>query len=216
MKNNYNDYVFKNGKPIYQFDEMYKNCDDPWNIGKKITESIDYKLITAIIEKYKMKIEKNRPDILEIGSGKGDFSKILSDLGRVTGVEISPTAINYAIEMNSKTDAEFICADITKPDFHLDKKYDFIIFFRVIWYLIDNLDICLNNLYNSMTDKGIGIFDINFYKGEYYGKSVISNTIDYINFLEKYFTILEHFEHFDMEMFNDYSIIICQKNVKND
>lgn len=188
---------------------MYKNCKDPWNISKMIKKNIDYDLIIAIIKHYSKRNNISMPQILEIGSGKGYFSKKLSDVGKVTGIEISKTAMEFARQYAK--DAEFICSDIR--EIKLKAKFDFIIFFRCIWYIIDDIEKCLINIRKCMKKSTIGIFEINFYKEEYYGKKIISSKQDFLNILRKNFNIIESIDYYsDTDNFLNYSIIICSKN----
>ncbi len=121
MKNNYNDYVFKNNKPVYDFEGMYKNCDDPWNIGKGIDENFSYLLILSLIQNYKTKFKNDNPDILELGSGKGYFSEKLMKLGKLTGYDISQTAVDYA--QQKFPEAKFYCRDIKSDFIEIDKNF---------------------------------------------------------------------------------------------
>jgi len=214
MTENYQDYVFKDNKPVYKFEEMYRNCEDPWNIKKSIDKSIDYELILAYIRNYKNKFQKEKIDILEIGCGKGHFSKKLINFGKVCGIDISPTAIEYA--KNNNPDAEFYCIDIKSNNFKLLKKFDFVIFYRVIWYVIDYLNICLKNINSVLKPDAQMIFDINFYQGNYYGKNIISSKNDFVKILKKYFSIIESIDHYNEQTnFNDFSFIICSPQISN-
>jgi len=210
MDNNYKDYVFMDNKPVLKFEEMYKNCDDPWNISKEINQLPDYEFVLSFIRSYKIKEIKNEPQILEIGSGKGIFSEKIAELGCLDGFEISQTAVSYARKKHPEIN--FNCIDIKSEALDLKKKYDIIIFFRIIWYVIDHIDICMKNICNLLSLNGIVIFDINFYQGDYYGKNIISNKKDFMNILKKYFSIIESIDHYSDESdFNDFSIIVCKK-----
>ena len=66
---------------------------------------------------------------LVIGSGLGDDAKYLHDLGfRVTGFDISPTAIEWAKRLHADTDIRFEVADLFDPPAEWIKNgFDFVL-----------------------------------------------------------------------------------------
>lgn len=68
--------------------------------------------------------------VLELGSGAGDVSLRVAQRGyEVTGVEISPTAVEWAKEKFDDLGlaAEFICNSVTDKSILADRSYDLII-----------------------------------------------------------------------------------------
>jgi len=65
-KNNYHDYVIRDGKFIRDFDQMYKNCDDPWNQDTNIHISDFY-----VLDLTKSIFGPQHIKIMDIGFGKG-------------------------------------------------------------------------------------------------------------------------------------------------
>ena len=71
--NDYHDYVFKNGKLIGEFEQMYqKSKDIPWH-QDKAADSLDYKITLAISSAI-----SPFDEICEIGCGLGYFLEALS------------------------------------------------------------------------------------------------------------------------------------------
>lgn len=58
----YHDYVIKDGVFVGQFEEMYKNCDDPWEQKKSIVQFHKMACLASV--------ESIKPSrVLEIGCG---------------------------------------------------------------------------------------------------------------------------------------------------
>lgn len=65
---------------------------------------------------------------LVVGCGLGDDAKYLHDLGfRVTGFDISPTAIEWAKKLYGETDIAFEAADLFEPVRDWLKAFDFVL-----------------------------------------------------------------------------------------
>lgn len=68
--------------------------------------------------------------VLEFGSGAGDVTLKVAERGyNVTGVEISPTAVEWSVEKSKDRGikAEFICNSVADRTMLIDRKYDLII-----------------------------------------------------------------------------------------
>lgn len=111
------------------------------------------------IERLKKHLENCEGNLLEIGCGTGDVSRLFYDLGfQVTGVEISETAVSWAKEKSvSKGDnIIFIASDICNG-FQWEKGgYDVVIDGNCMHCILgeDRVGL-LNNIKNSLKDGGI-------------------------------------------------------------
>jgi SAM-dependent methyltransferase len=68
-------------------------------------------------------------DVLELGCGEGHYARLLAEKGySVTGVDISPTAIEWAKEKNIETGhhVRYLVVDLTKPDVLPGETFDLI------------------------------------------------------------------------------------------
>ena len=66
-------------------------------------------------------IIKRDMNVLDLGCGTGITTKYIAELGaKVTGIDISPTLIEFAKENSNHENIEYLIHDIT--DFNLDKK----------------------------------------------------------------------------------------------
>lgn len=129
----YQDYVIKDGKFVGEFEEMYRDYDDPWEQSTREDYASEKAIALNLIQKLKAK------RVIEVGCGLGHYTKKISDLGvDVLGIDISETAIdkaksNYPLCM-------FTVGDILDYSIYLDFQPDIIIMAEITWYVLDKLD----------------------------------------------------------------------------
>ncbi|MCK4733817.1 MAG: class I SAM-dependent methyltransferase [Methanophagales archaeon] len=101
----------------------------------------------------------NPKNILEVGCGTGNYTKILVDRGyEVTAVDVSEDMLKLASE---KCDCEVIKGDIS--EITINDKFDTCIaMFAVMGYITENADIikALNNIHKHLKPNGIFVFDV--------------------------------------------------------
>ena len=137
----YQDYVIKNGKFIGNFEQMYKDFEDPWKqIENEITDEKE------IFKRWCIKLkngEKNR--VVEIGSGLGSVTNFIKKQGLdILGIDISDTAVKKAQERYPK--CNFMTGDILDFDIYLKFDPQIIILSEITWYVLEKLDKFLNFL----------------------------------------------------------------------
>jgi len=141
----YQDYVIKDGRFVGEFEEMYRDFDDPWEQTTR-EENLSYKSIVLFLcEKY------NFQRVMEIGCGFGHFTNEIQKLGiDVLGIDVSETAIQKA--KLKFPDGNFMCGDILEFDLYKNFKPDCIIFSEVTWYILDKLEKFLS-FYHQYSQK---------------------------------------------------------------
>jgi SAM-dependent methyltransferase len=107
----YHDYVFKGGRLIGEFDQMYqKSKDIPWHQDKD-RERLNFKIALHILE-----TKAPCDSILDIGYGLGyltnEIARYCRNEYQVIGMDISPTAIDKARKLFPNL--RFGVLDITK------------------------------------------------------------------------------------------------------
>ncbi len=128
----YQDYVIKNGKLIGEFEEMYKDYNDPWGQSGEMMAT-DKAIALNLIRK----VCAQR--VLEIGCGLGHFTKCISEVSNKTlGIDISRTAIKKA--KHNYPECEFITGDILDYRIYQDFQPDLIIMAEITWYILDSLE----------------------------------------------------------------------------
>lgn len=173
----YQDYVIKDGKFVGKFEEMYKNCQDPWNQTNSdyVENSISRQAVCNYIKKYKIK------SIIEFGCGFGKTSKFIKDLTNVniTGIDISETSIDKARLFYPEI--EFFVDDIENIDLY---NFDCYFFSEIVWYLLHDKKI--DRIFEKMKNQLAGKYFINnlvFYKGnQRYGLEYFSSLNEFIEF----------------------------------
>ena len=89
----YHDFVFKNGKLVGEFEQMYQKSEDiPWHQDKAILET-ECRIATTILSG-----RAPYRNILDVGCGLGYLTNTFEKYSKsVIGVDISETAIKKAI-----------------------------------------------------------------------------------------------------------------------
>jgi SAM-dependent methyltransferase len=182
---NYRDYVIRDGKFIGAFEEMYQNIEDPWNHGD--ATAIQYDLALLLLKRHDICRKGGR--ILDIGCGKGAFTSRIRDAlpsCSITGVDVSPTAIQHAREKYRSRNIEFHSLDIQKDFRKIRPGYDLIVISQLVWYILPELEEILDYLIDHIL-AGNGYLLINqaFYKPEEqtYGKDKICSVEDLLGYI---------------------------------
>lgn len=105
----YQDYVIKDGKFVGKFEEMYQKFDNPWHQKEAAKNSYARHATLMSIKNHGIQ------SLIEIGCGLGAFTNYLVENlpeVRITGMDVSETAIRKAREMYPRID--FIPGDVVK------------------------------------------------------------------------------------------------------
>ncbi len=196
---NYHDYVIKNGKFIGRFEEMYQRCCDPWN---QDNENLIYKQLSLELLKILGYHKFNR--ILDIGCGKGRFTKSIKDTfadAEVCGIDISETAVKVA--KKRYPDIIFKSVDITKDSLNY-ARYDCIIMTECIWYILPHLKDILSQIHDGLkTSKGVFVLNNHLYQDseQKYGReyiTTIETLMEKLPFKIEYIVENNRFEDYDV------------------
>lgn len=181
-KNDYHKYVISDGKLVGRFEEMYENCEDPWNQ----LDSIKIDLFRQMTPKICENVSAKR--ILEVGCGFGQLCGLIQEsLGEkadVMGIDISEAAISKAKKLYPGI--HFQSADITK-DLALINNFnpDLIIMTQITWYILDSLKTIFS--YFEKNFSGKIIHQLAFYpKGvQQYGREYFTNPEEFFGYIGK-------------------------------
>ncbi len=170
----YHDYVIKDGQFVGQFDEMYRQFDQPWMQDQQPNP---YARQAGIFHIKKFGIKS----VLECGSGLGYYSQ---DIYRQTGIvpqgiETSPTAVDKARTLFPHL--TFAVDDVMNIANYPD--HDAILFAELTWYVLPQLD----ELFAIMAERFAGKYFINnlvFYKGtQQYGTDYFTSLREFIDYV---------------------------------
>lgn len=172
----YHDYVFKDGKLVGRFDDMYKYSKEiPWhqdNTSYSIFSNIDI----IILQQYQYQ------SICEIGCGLGYISNRLNkelsskDGGKpkVTGIDTSQTAINKAKILFPEI--RFVHGDVLKERPFPREYFDLVVIKEVFWYICHNLTQFLQNVTAMIKEDGFIYVSQSFPEGEkWVGQEIIDS-----------------------------------------
>lgn len=173
MTPDYHDYVIKDGQFIGKFEEMYQECDDPWEASKENYDSSSCSLATKRF--IYMNQIFNGSSVLSLGSGKGNHLKWLDV--EASGVEISLTAV----ELSRKTYPQYnIFLDSI---IHFMKIYpynhDIYLFREVLWYILPDWQaIC--DILKAKHQGALIIVELSFYDDQQYGNDYFNGPDEFI------------------------------------
>lgn len=150
----YHDYVFKNGNLLGKFEEMYRHSrETPWH-QDKTSYYVFSEIDIAILKQHEYR------SICDIGCGLGFFTSRLrkelkapdNKVPRVTGIDISPTAIKKA--SRKFPGIRFLSGDPVKRNIPADEKFDLVVVKEIFWYVFNNLSYFMRNTVAKINKGG--------------------------------------------------------------
>ncbi len=128
------------------------------DMASRSNDKID--LVIDWIEKH---TNKNEMDILDLGCGPGLYAEKLARHGhKVTGVDFSSNSISYAKKATliNKSNITYLCKNYLNIDFI--EAFDLVILIYLDFCVlnIQERKIVLDNIYKSLKDGGVFIFDV--------------------------------------------------------
>lgn len=182
----YHEYVFKDGKLLGRFDEMYRYSGDiPWHQDKtayRVFSDIDITILR----------QHRYETILDVGCGLGFFTNRLfhelEGVESIVGTDISAAAIKKAKNMFPHID--FRAADIKEEKFLVGNEFDLVVCKDIMWYVFEKLDQVMKNLKLLIKPSGWLYISQSFPEKEnYIGKEVIKSPLHLKEIFEKNFWI---------------------------
>jgi len=184
----YHDYVFKEGKLVGQFEEMYRDCDMPWHQDRQ-ENRVDVGLAREILK------DEQFTRIHDFGCGLGYFLNILerSFPGTVcTGSDVSPTAVERASKLFPQYG--FWVEDLTlapRKRATQDGRSLYVIR-ATLWYVFPKLENAIDNIANHMSGSDILLVSQNFppLGAKFVGKEILPNPQAVVQAFSSRFSLL--------------------------
>ena len=178
----YQDYVIKDGKLVGEFEQMYKDFDDPWEQSEREKYASEKSVCINLVEAFE------RQNVIELGCGFGQLTDRLRKIcPNTTGLDISQTAIKKAKKRYPKCDfriSKFLDFDLLRS-----LQPDCIVMAEITWYVLDDLDRFLEFLKKEMPNTLLIHLLTTYPKGEQkYG-------------VDKFTTLSEIKDYFGMKYF---------------
>jgi SAM-dependent methyltransferase len=217
-----NEYIFKNNNGVLElvgdFEKYYQDNKDPWDqasIDSDISEY--YKFSRERLIKCLESLDK-RKRIMDIGCGLGIVSNAIKkciNRSSVYGVDISKTAIKKATL--SYKNIIFSVGDISNPSFKFNKKMDVIILNQMLWYVLEELEVTMMNIYNLLDSQGYLIISMAFLERQNYGVEFIDGFDGLIKYCQedindKFEVIFSDFDSSKIYPYNDG--LVCLKKLE--
>ncbi len=178
LSENYHDYVFKDGKFIGAFEDMYQNVDDPWHHGD--ATAIHYDLALLLLKRYTV---CGGGAVLDLGCGKGAFTARLKESfpsARVIGVDIATTAIRKAKKKYGHLEVEFEVFDIREywdVANKVGKDFQLVVMSDLMWYVLPEFGNIVEYLNRIIPRGGWLLINQTFYEPDEqkYGREIVSS-----------------------------------------
>ena len=198
-----NEYIFKNNNGVLElvgdFEKYYQDNKDPWDqasIDSDISEY--YKFSRERLIKCLESLDK-RKRIMDIGCGLGIVSNA-----------IKKATLSYK-------NIIFSVGDISNPSFKFNKKMDVIILNQMLWYVLEELEVTMMNIYNLLDSQGYLIISMAFLERQNYGVEFIDGFDGLIKYCQedindKFEVIFSDFDSSKIYPYNDG--LVCLKKLE--
>jgi SAM-dependent methyltransferase len=132
----YQDYVIRDGRLIGEFEEMYRDFDDPWHQIEREGSASDKAVGLNLLQGLRSTFGASR--VVDIGCGLGHYTHRIAEAGFETiGLDISETAV--AAARRRFPEVRFEVGGVTDPAAILDLAPDVVVMTEVTWYVLDHL-----------------------------------------------------------------------------
>ena len=165
MEPDYHDYFLVGGRHVGRYEEMYRDCADPWRI-EELGPRLDMRAALLLLEGRLDRVRR----FLDIGAGLGLFTGLLAETvwrvnpearGLVT--DIAPTAVALAGRRLADPRLDFQAFDARSPEpLRPDRSFDLVVVAQVLWGLLENLDGALAGLARLLAPDGLMLVSQHF------------------------------------------------------
>jgi SAM-dependent methyltransferase len=185
----YHPFVFRNGKFVGKFEEMYQQVKDPWH-QQQVATGTKYDLILALTQR------RSYATVLDVGSALGMFTNRLrrsQPQANLAAIDVSQTAVARAKQAYPEID--FRAMDILAGLSFRDDSFDLIMMLEVLWYVLGDVDRVMNELARVLAPGGHICIALDMPENPV-GREIISNADDLIRLVSQFFEVLEivHFQ----------------------
>lgn len=163
----YHDYVIQDGEFVGAFEEMYRNCPDPWHQDSEefLKQNIALTTLAHYRERY--------ATALDVGCGKGRFSNRLQSMtDSVVGMDISPTALETA--RSRCPESEFVAADAPPLPFRSDM-FELVVTSELLWYVLSDIEAVFSEIQRVLAVEGHYLLVQYFPDDQSYGNEVMES-----------------------------------------
>lgn len=180
----YHDYFIKDGRFIGEFEQMYRNVEDPWSCAGKSGSLYNDLLVTLIRH-----VAPQDGVILEAGCGLGALAARIRDAvpgATVKACDVSATAVEKA--RAEHPGIEFFVQDLTRlQDAPLaDGSVDVVTVAQVLWCVLPSVPDIMREIYRLLKPQGSLLVLQQFYGDaeQQYGRGIVEDPADFIRMVQ--------------------------------
>jgi SAM-dependent methyltransferase len=176
----YHDYFIKDGRFIGEFEQMYRNVEDPWQCAGR-SGSLYNDLLLALVSH----VAPERGAILEAGCGLGALAARIKDAlpgASVSGCDVSATAVEKARARHPGI--EFFVQDLTRlQDAPVPPgSLDVVTLAQVLWCVLPAAPDIMRQIYRLLKPQGSLLVLQQFYGADEqkYGRGIVEDPADFL------------------------------------
>lgn len=177
----YHDYFIKDGRFIGEFEQMYRNVDDPWSCAGK-SHSLYNDLLVALVKH----VAPADGAILEAGCGLGALAARIREAvpgAAITACDVSATAVEKARAQHPGI--EFFVQDLTRlQDAPIEAgTIDVITLAQVLWCVLPSMPDIMRETFRLLKPGGSLLVLQQFYgeAEQKYGRGIVEDPADFLN-----------------------------------
>jgi 2-polyprenyl-3-methyl-5-hydroxy-6-metoxy-1,4-benzoquinol methylase len=158
-----NKFIINDGVFVRDFDEMYKEIDDPWDQKKNESSDISSYLAIHSLLFHAVKNNSTISNVLDIGCADGYHKKLFESIFEFQidyyGTDISTTIINKA-KTNTNSSNLYV-DDIREYNESFYNNFDIVYSSRTLYYVAPEIDQTIDNISKYIKLDGIFCFIYN-------------------------------------------------------
>jgi SAM-dependent methyltransferase len=185
----YHDYVFRDGKLIGEFDQMYRKAREvPWH-QDRVREQLDCRIAATLLRHH-----GPFASVLEVGCGMGYFADMVAEAVSchdVLGIDVAAEAVERARRLFPRF--RFEVHDIARTDAEIGRVFDLVVVRGLFWYVFPHLATVVRNLTSLTATRGQLFVAQNFppLESAFVGKHIIPDPDSLITRFAEGFDIIE-------------------------
>jgi len=181
---------------VGDFDALYEAEVDPWEQSGTSGIRSDYYSYSRrkLLRRLTSRLNSNAYG-LEIGSGYGYLTQMLSKPFHMAGMDVSEIAIKRAEHYHPGID--FIRGDITADEFIPVGQFHFVILAQCWWYLLHKIDTVIRNCLFMLEPNGLLVISQAFLKEQNYAVDIADGFDGAMDLLRKFPSLRLVEAHYD-------------------